>query len=145
MPVSRAPALIVAEPQGKYAVRPPIVVDCSVIAAILFDEPARDAALRAVTGKELHAPELLASEFASVAVKKSRDHSAATVRQALADFSTLELFLHRADVSAEWRFALDHNITAYDAAYLWLAAELRASLATFDARLGTAALRALRA
>jgi predicted nucleic acid-binding protein len=143
MPAKRAPALIVAEPQGRYAVRPPIVVDCSVIAAILFDEPARDTALQAITGKDLFAPELLTNEFASVAVKKSRSHRESVVQQSLADFSTLEISLHRVDVSAQWRLAVEHNITAYDAAYLWLAIELRAPLATFDARLGDAAQRML--
>ena len=36
--------LIVAEPAGRYARKPPLVVDCSVLAAVLFDEPERDAA-----------------------------------------------------------------------------------------------------
>jgi predicted nucleic acid-binding protein len=135
------PALIVAEPRGRYVARAPIVVDCSVIAAILFDEPDRDTALGALTGKDLFAPELLASEFASVAAEKSQFHSEAVVRRALSDFSDLELTRHRVDVTAQWRLALDWNITAYDAAYLWLAIELRAPLATFDRRLGKAAQR----
>ena len=33
-----------------------------------------------------------------------------------------------------WRCATD--LSAYDAAYLWLAAELKAPLATFDRKLG---------
>ena len=50
----------------------PLVVDCSVVAAVLFDEPSRDAAAQVLTGKDLFAPELLADELVSVAVKKSR-------------------------------------------------------------------------
>jgi predicted nucleic acid-binding protein len=39
--------------------------------------------------------------------------------------------------------AIDHGITAYDAAYLCLAVQLRAPLATFDGRLGEAARQRL--
>lgn len=37
------------------------------------------------------------------------------------------------------KLAVRHGITGYDAAYLWLAAELRAPLATFDRQLAQAA------
>ena len=57
MRVERSPPLIVAEVHGSYATRPPLVVDCSVIAAVLFDEPKCDEAAHALAGKELFAPE----------------------------------------------------------------------------------------
>jgi predicted nucleic acid-binding protein len=139
MRAERAPPLIVAEPRGRYAARSPLVVDCSVVAAVLFDEPNRDVAAQALTGKDLFAPELLADELVSVAVKKSQHGLEAVVRQALIDFSELELTRCRSDVHAQWRLALEYELSAYDAAYLWLAAELGAPLATFDERLGAAA------
>src|SRR5512134_343796 len=139
MRAERASALIVAEPRARYAARAPLVVDCSVVAAVLFDEPNRDAAVQALTGKDLFAPELLADELVSLAVKKSRHGLDAAVRQALVDFTELELTRCRCDVHAQWRLAMQCNLSAYDAAYLWLAAELGAPLATFDERLGGAA------
>jgi predicted nucleic acid-binding protein len=139
MRVERATPLIVAEPQRRYAVRAPLVVDCSVIASVLFDEPNRDVAAQALAGKDLFAPELVADELVSVAVKRSQQGSELFVRQALVDFTELELTRCRTDVHAQWRLALEYDLTAYDAAYLWLAAELRAPLATFDQRLGDAA------
>jgi len=143
MRAERASALIVAEPNARYAARAPLVVDCSVVAAVLFDEPNRDAAVQALTGKDLFAPELLADELVSVAVKKSRYGLEAVVQQALVDFTELELTRCRCDVHAQWRLALQYDLSAYDAAYLWLAAELGAPLATFDERLGGAARAAL--
>jgi predicted nucleic acid-binding protein len=144
MRAERALPLIVAEPRGRYAARAPLVVECSVVAAVLFDEPNRDAAARALTGKDLFAPELLADELVSVAVKKSRHGPGSLVQQALVEFAQLELTRCRCDLHAQWRLALEYNLSAYDAAYLWLAAELGAPLATFDERLGGAARVLLR-
>ena len=143
MPAEQASRLIIAEAHGRYAARAPIVVDCSVIAAVLFDEPNREDAAQALAGKDLFAPELLADELVSVAIRKSRHGSDDHVRHALADFADLELTRCRCDVQAQWRVALEHDLSAYDAAYLWLAATLCAPLATFDKRLGAAAVALL--
>lgn len=139
MPAERAAPLIIAEARGRYAVRPPIVADCSVIASILFDEPNREDAAQALAGKDLFAPELLADELVSVAIRKSRQGLDEHARHALAGFVDLEITRCRCDVQAQWRLALEHDLTASDAAYLWLAAALGAPLATFDKRLGMAA------
>lgn len=142
--VTRAePTLIVAEARARYIARAPLVADCSVLAAVLFDEPNRDLAAEALAGKDLFAPELIADELVSVAVEKSRHGLEDVVRQALIDFNELELTRCRTDVQAQCRLALKYDLSAYDAAYLWLAAELAAPLATFDDRLGTAARRLL--
>ena len=39
--------------------------------------------------------------------------------------------------NANW--LIDYGLSAYDAAYLWLAAQLKAPLATFNRKLGEAA------
>lgn len=132
-------ALLVAEPTGRYARKPPLVVDCSVLAAVLFDEPEREAAGRAMAGKELFAPDLLAHELVSVALKKSAAGQGKVARQALADFSVLHLTLCRLDHEKQYVLAEQTGLTAYDAAYLQLALELRAPLVTFDRKLGQVA------
>lgn len=129
-----------AEPPPAYLGRPPIVVDCSVLVAVLFQEPTRDEAVRAIAGRTLHAPSLLDCEIANVAVKKSRGgEPAAIIGDALAKYAEHTIELHRGEVQAQYSLAMRYGISAYDAAYLWLAGALQAPLATFDAKLARAA------
>ena len=139
--MSAAPsAFYVAEPPAAFAVRPPLVVDCSALSAVLFDEPARDEALARLIGRSLHAPNLLDYEIASVALKKRRHGwQADALAQALADYAAQDIALHPVDLAAQCELAVRYELSAYDAAYLWLAAELKAPLATFDRRLAEAA------
>jgi predicted nucleic acid-binding protein len=135
-----APAPRVTEPPVPYLIRPPMVVDCTALSAVLFDEPLRDAALARLVGRSLHAPNLLDHEIASVALKKLRqDWPADSVSLALADYRAYDIQLHPVDIAAQYELAQRYQISVYDAAYLWLAAELRAPLATFDPKLAAAA------
>ena len=134
------PELHVAEPPAAYLGRPPIVVDCSVLTAALFEEELRDEARRILEGKSLHAPILLDSEIANVAVKKSRSGwPSAVVGDALADYAQQTIEFHRPDVQAQYALAMRYGLSGYDAAYLWVAGMLQVPLATFDARLAKAA------
>jgi predicted nucleic acid-binding protein len=135
--------LVVAEPAGRYARNPPLVVDCSVLAAVLFDEPEREAAARAMAGKELFAPDLLNHEIVSVALKKTAAGYGKLAQQALDDFEALRLTRCRVDAGAQFELAQRAGLTAYDAAYLQLALELRAPLVTFDRKLGKGAAEIL--
>lgn len=135
--------LFVAEPAKIYNTLPPIVVDCSVLAAILFNEPAQGDALKLLTGKSLHAPNLIDHEIISVAVKKSAAKGGDTVLSGLVGFRKLRLARHSIDHQAQFELALRQKISAYDAAYLQLAASLNAPLATYDRTLAEAARKAL--
>ena len=133
-----------AEPPALYLARPALVVDCSVLSAVLFEESMRDEALARLVGRTLHAPSLIEHEVASVAMKKlAQGWPVKSVQAALADFATHALELHRSDEVVQVELAQRYKLSAYDAAYLWLAAELKAPLATFDAKLGKAAQRHL--
>jgi predicted nucleic acid-binding protein len=123
--------LHVAEPPPRYLARPPSVVDCSVVAGALFQEHRRDAAQERLVSCELHAPYLLQAESANVALKKLRQDFVELAQDALA--------LHRVNEIEVVSLAQAYEISAYDACYLWLAAELGSPLATFDDRLATAA------
>ena len=132
--------LYVAEPPAAYLMRPPLVVDCSVLSAALFEEETRDQALSLMTGKTLHAPYLLDHEIISVALKKGRlGWPESVITLALSDYAQHDIELHRTAAEAQHQLALRYKLSAYDAAYLWLAAELKAPLATFDQKLAAAA------
>jgi len=139
MPDKGSTPLFISEPAGQYTRYPPLVVDCSVLAIVLFDEPERETALLAMAGKELFAPDLLDHEMVSVALKKSRLGMQKAAEQALNDLSDLRLTRCAVDSSAQFELARRMKLTAYDAAYLQLAMDLRAPLATFDQKLGRAA------
>ena len=134
------PVLYVAEPPAAYLMSPPLVVDCSVLSAALFEEETRDQAIDRMTGKALHAPFLLDHEMISVALKKARlGWPQAAIDLALSDYAQQDIELHRTAVRAQHQLALRYKLSSYDAAYLWLAAELKAPLATFDEQLAAAA------
>ena len=136
-----APArLIVAEPPASYRVQSPLVVDASVMGALLFGEPERDQAEAWMQGRRLVAPALLDYEIANVAVRKLRSGlESAAAELALRSYDSADIELLHTDAPALVGLARRYQLTAYDAAYLWLAADLKAPLATFDRRLGAAA------
>lgn len=135
--------LFVAEPVKAYKTLPPIVVDCSLLAAILFNEPSQGEALKLLSGKSLHAPNLIDHEIISVAIKKSEARAHDLVRSGLDGFRKLRLARHRIDHQAQFELALSQDISAYDAAYLQLAVTLNAPLATYDRVLASAASEVL--
>ena len=131
--------LYVAEPPAQYLARPPVVVDCSALVGLLFHEQWEALAAGKLHGRTLHAPFLLQIEIASVALKKQRKGFSDIVTDALAQYADLDINLYRVEPQDALALALRYNLSAYDAAYLWLAAELKAPLATFDEKLGRAA------
>ena len=137
--ISETRPFYVAEPPAQYLERPPVIVDCSALVGILFEEPWQAQASGKIRGRTLNAPFLLEIEFASVAVKKHKQGYGALVDIALARFKALSVTLHQIDLPQVLVLALQYKFSAYDASYLWLAAELKAPLATFDEKLAAAA------
>ncbi len=131
--------LHVAEPPASYLQRPPMVVDCSALSGLLFQEHWQAQAAQKISARALHAPYLLHAELANVAVKKHKQGLAEIADDGLAQFQVMDIDLHPIKVQEVVALALRYQLTAYDAAYLWLAAELKAPLATFDDKLAAAA------
>jgi predicted nucleic acid-binding protein len=136
--------VMVAEPAAVWRARPPMVVDCSVLVAALFEEPEALDCTRLLGGHALHAPSLLPFEFANVARTKTRAGApAGKVRAALIAFDELRIELHNVPALPLHALALGTALSAYDAAYLWLADQLQAPLSTLDQRLAAASQRHL--
>lgn len=132
------PRLYLAEPSAPYLERPKIVVDCSAVAGLVFREHWFDMASQQLLGYAPHAPRLLSYEIASVALKKHRRGEAHAL-EGMAQALSLAIELHDVDMTQAVALAQRYQLTAYDASYLWLAAELDCPLATFDDALGRAA------
>ena len=133
--------LLVAEPPASYAQRPAIVVDASVLAATIFAEAEGEQALAWMRGRALYAPQIVDLEITNVALNKCRRKLASreAAAAALEKFAALDIERRPVATDGVFNLATQWKLTAYDAAYLWLAVELKAPLATFDARLGKAA------
>lgn len=131
----------VEEPPIVYWPRPPMVVDASLIAAIVFDEPGQDDAALSLQGKQAVAPGLLRYEMANIGAQKLR-RGELSLEETLACLNALAAFdieYGEIDPAAVLRLAQAYRISAYDASYLWLAGELKAPIGTLDRELAAAA------
>ena len=119
---------------------PTKVVDASAIAAVLFVEPEGRDVLERVRGSELAAPTLLSYELANVCRTKIRRHpgSHTEFAESLRDYSRLRIAEHAVRVDEAVDLAVRLGITAYDAAYAWLARSLGVELVTLDRELDRA-------
>ncbi len=116
-----------------------VVADASALAALVFQEPGAERIASALDGATVCAPELLKFELANVAVTRARRDP----RYAPEIFARLSEALDRRS-GIRW-YAVDSpdvavlaamsGLSAYDAAYLWLAGWLEADLVTLDRRL----------
>lgn len=120
-----------------------VVADASALVALAFQEPGFESIAARLEGATVCAPDLLRFELANVAVTKARK----TPARAGQIFAALDTALD-ARVGIQWHAVnvadvavLAHltGLTAYDAAYLWLAGWLEADLVTLDKRLMAAA------
>lgn len=134
-------SLRVAESASAYDRRPRLVVDATVLAAALFGEAEQQQAAALLQARALCAPQLVDYEIANVAVKKLRRERLAesAVLACLDAYAALDLQRHAVELGPVLILAQRYQLTAYDAAYLWLAEQLEAPLATFDTQLATAA------
>ena len=117
------------------------VVDASALAALVFNEPrAADMAI-ALSDAQLVAPPLLWFEISSVCLKKIRRNPELRdpLLSALRAADALAIQVIAVDPLQIVDLAEAHELTTYDASYLWLAIQLGAELITLDSRLKQAA------
>ncbi|MGH7277862.1 MAG: type II toxin-antitoxin system VapC family toxin [Candidatus Rokuibacteriota bacterium] len=123
-----------------------IVVDASAVIELLLNtrHATRVAERLFVAGETLHAPHLLDLEVAQVLRRYAAGGDLSEERgdQALQDLGDLPLERYPHHLFLERIWALRHNLTAYDAAYVALAEALAAPLVTRDAAFARARHRA---
>ena len=116
------------------------VVDASALAAVLFHEPEGPLVLEACRGLRLLAPDLLDFELANVAVTRQRRQPADSewIQKQFEVFLCVDIARLPVDIAAVVSLAAMTQLTAYDAAYLWLAHDQRCGLVTLDRALQAA-------
>jgi len=117
------------------------VVDCSALAAVVFEEHWAGEVVPRLKGRRLIAPALLPFELAQVCSTKMRRRpaqSAILLDQFVAALGELGLDLEPVGFDQLPALAEQHGLSCYDAAYLWLALAHRAPLVTFDRKLAAA-------
>ncbi|MGD2120508.1 MAG: type II toxin-antitoxin system VapC family toxin [Gemmatimonadota bacterium] len=116
------------------------VVDASAAAALLFGEPDGPKVATSLDGRHLFAPSLLRYELASVCLKKTRQNpnQEPAILAALGLFPRLGIQEVLVPLEPLVDLARRTSLTTYDAAYLWLARELRVGLVSLDTRLNEA-------
>lgn len=119
-----------------------IVLDASAVLELLLGTPSgvEVRAHVADAGTALHVPHLLDVEVAQVLRRYVRDGQLRSdeAAEALRDLRDLDLTRHAHEPLLDRIWALRHNFSAYDAAYVALAEMLDASLVTSDRRLAHA-------
>ncbi|HMT33629.1 MAG TPA: type II toxin-antitoxin system VapC family toxin [Dermatophilaceae bacterium] len=123
-----------------------IVVDASVVVDLLT-MPSERALRAAVARHRLHAPALIDYEVLSAirGLERSGNLDEVRAEEALADYSDLPIVRASCDADQRHRiWSLRHNLTAYDAAYVALAARLDRPVWTRDAKVLAAAGRSAR-
>ena len=116
-----------------------IVADASAVLELLLGPTASVDIQRRLleSGESLHAPHLIDLEIAQVLRRYVLigEMTPQRGKQALTDLTDLPIIRYPHDLFLSRIWALRHNLTAYDAAYLALAESLPAPLITCDARL----------
>ncbi|MDO5683874.1 MAG: type II toxin-antitoxin system VapC family toxin [Propionibacteriaceae bacterium] len=120
-----------------------IVLDASaMVEALVGAHPASE--LLDALGQEIHAPQLLDVEVASVlrGLELGRAISAARAEQARSDYWTFTIQRYELEPIADRHWQLRHQFTSYDACYLALSEALNAPLVTCDTKLASTGHRA---
>ena len=121
-----------------------VVVDTSVLIAVLTDEPERQKLIQTTRGADLIAPPSVHWEVgnALAAMLKRNRINREQVRIVLNAYEEIPIRFVEIDLSAAMEVAADHNLYAYDAYILTCARENRCSLISLDKGLLRAARRA---
>lgn len=114
-----------------------LVVDASAVAAVLFHEPDGATVDAHTDGETLIAPHLIDFELANICWKRMRrePHNVPALLTMLAGLKSVAINRVTVPPTEVAELALRTGLTAYDAAYLWLAHSRDLELVTLDKQL----------
>jgi predicted nucleic acid-binding protein len=118
-----------------------LVVDTSVILAVVLNEPTKAELIRLTTGAELIAPPALHWEIGNAlsSMIKRKRITAAEGQQALVEYQTIPIRFIDVPLDVALQVAAQHMIYAYDAYFIVCARHQSSALITLDGGLQTAA------
>jgi predicted nucleic acid-binding protein len=119
-----------------------VVIDTSVVLAVLLNETSRAAIVKRTRGLRVLVAPSLTWEVgnALVALVRRGRASHADIARAWTSFGQISFRVAACDVAASLRLAIDHKLYAYDAYVIEAARTARASLMTLDERQRVAAV-----
>ncbi len=114
-----------------------LVVDAAAISAVVFGEAEGATIAAHIDGESLVAPSLFDYEMANIGWKKMRRHpdKHATLIAAMSRVSGLPIAKVPVPANEMFALATETGLSAYDAAYLWLALSRDLELVTLDDQL----------
>ncbi len=121
-----------------------IVVDTSVIIAVMVNESRKEQLVEMTRGASLHAPSSLHWEIGNAfsAMFKRNRIDLSQALNALTSYNTIPIRFHDVDLKSSLELSDTHGLYAYDAYFLTCAMKVNSPLLTLDASLADAADRA---
>ena len=118
-----------------------ILLDASVVMAVLIDEPEKNSIIKLTKGSVLIAPNVIDFEIGNALSKlyKRKIFTQQEVYEAYTTYKQIPLNIKTVNVNNSINIFCKHSIYAYDAYYLELATRLNLPLLTFDTQMKTIA------
>jgi predicted nucleic acid-binding protein len=119
-----------------------IIIDVSVIMAIIIDEPEKEFAIKLTKDISLLAPQMISFEIGNALTRVYKRHilDEKEIIEAYKEYKKIPLKIVEVDMENALNIAYKYTIYAYDAYYLETAKRLKIPLLTFDVNMRRIAL-----
>jgi len=114
-----------------------IISDTNIFLAVALDEPEKEHIIQITSGTNIISPEILPYEIGNAlsAMVKRKQLTSEEALQAQQNANSIPVRLVNTDVQKALKLAIEFNIYAYDAYFLYCAKSLAYPLFTFDKRM----------
>ena len=118
-----------------------IIADTNIFLAVALEEESKDKIISLTRGCDLYSPEILFYEIGNAlsAMVKRRQVEGKDVDILYSITNKIPVSLMKVDIRKALLIAIEHNLYAYDAYFLYCAQSLNCPLITLDGRMNTIA------